>query len=135
MEDDEDRPKRPSRTQSAVISEDEVDDRETDLDTEKMLFTLLIFCWEIFMLIIYIFWVEYEPNEIIADHQVVTYYDYFRFFFSSIFHNLCFPTPFFWGGGGVGLLKPHHTHNQKTKTKNDSENLEEKRERERERDS
>ena len=79
MEEDDDRPKRPSRTQSAVYSEG--DDRETSLGKEKILFTLLIVIWEAFMLIIYGVWVRYVEDEGEANFQVLNFYDYFRLVF------------------------------------------------------
>jgi len=76
-ETDDDRPKRPSRTQSAVYSE-EGDDRETSLGNEKILFTIMIIVWELFMLVIYGVWIRYEEDPVKSEVDVLTFYDYFR---------------------------------------------------------
>ena len=80
MEDtDTDRPKRPSRTQSAVIIDEEPDGRDTNLSKESWLFVILILLWEILMIIIYAIWIRPETDAVTADEEVVLYYDYFRF--------------------------------------------------------
>jgi hypothetical protein len=75
---DEKRPKRPSRTQSAVVTDEEQDSTPTDLSTEKIIFILLIFSWQIIILVIYAVWVRYQENDAVAEYQVVEFYDYFR---------------------------------------------------------
>ena len=78
MEDYDNRPKRPSRTQSAVVIDEEKDERKTDLSKEKYLFIFLILAWEILIVVIYAIWIRYEEDNTIAEWFTVEFYDYFR---------------------------------------------------------
>jgi ammonium transporter Rh len=78
MEDYDNRPKRPSRTQSAVVIDEEKDETKTDLSKEKLLFIALIIAWEILIVILYAVWVVYVEDETLAEWYTVEYYDYFR---------------------------------------------------------
>jgi hypothetical protein len=96
MEDYDNRPKRPSRTQSAVVIDEEKDETKTDLSKEKLLFIALIIAWEILIVILYAVWVVYVEDETLAEWYTVEYYDYFRFPVSLsliriLFLSLAFP--------------------------------------------
>jgi hypothetical protein len=105
MEDYDNRPKRLSRTQSAVVIDEEKDETKTDLSKEKLLFIALIIVWEILIVILYAVWVVYVEDETLAEWYTVEYYDYFRFAVSlsrtnflslsrlSLFFISCFPHP------------------------------------------
>lgn len=78
MEDYDNRPKRPSRTQSAVVIDEEKDETKTDLSKEKVLFIALIIAWEILIVILYAVWMGYVKDDTLAEWYTLEYYDYFR---------------------------------------------------------